>query len=131
MTLCAGESVNRKCMGGLYFHHSVILLPTGQRILQYCSDVLETVVLVNPSEETAVSEVNSISHTYFKQNRMSWNIYVHNVKSLNVFCSCMLKVSPSFIKTCILLPENQDLAVCLHLSSVSYYTFQPPEHPTP
>ncbi|XP_056135070.1 microtubule-associated protein 1A [Lampris incognitus] len=32
----------------------------GQRILQYQSDVLETVVLVNPSEETAGSEVRSL-----------------------------------------------------------------------
>lgn len=30
----------------------------GQRTLQYQSDVLETVVLVNPSEETAASEVS-------------------------------------------------------------------------
>ncbi|XP_030574962.1 microtubule-associated protein 1A isoform X1 [Archocentrus centrarchus] len=32
----------------------------GQRILQYQSDVLETVVLVNPSQETAVSETRSL-----------------------------------------------------------------------
>uniref|UniRef100_A0A3Q1ES06 Microtubule-associated protein 1Aa n=1 Tax=Acanthochromis polyacanthus TaxID=80966 RepID=A0A3Q1ES06_9TELE len=32
----------------------------GQRILQYQSDVLETVVLVNPSEETAASETRSL-----------------------------------------------------------------------
>uniref|UniRef100_A0A4W6C3J5 Microtubule-associated protein 1Aa n=1 Tax=Lates calcarifer TaxID=8187 RepID=A0A4W6C3J5_LATCA len=32
----------------------------GQRILQYQSDVLETVVLVNPSEETAASEIRSL-----------------------------------------------------------------------
>uniref|UniRef100_A0A3B4EXA3 Microtubule associated protein 1A n=1 Tax=Pundamilia nyererei TaxID=303518 RepID=A0A3B4EXA3_9CICH len=32
----------------------------GQRILQYQSDVLQTVVLVNPSEETAVSETRSL-----------------------------------------------------------------------
>ncbi|XP_034050013.1 microtubule-associated protein 1A isoform X2 [Thalassophryne amazonica] len=32
----------------------------GQRVLQYRSDVLETVVLVNPSEETAASEVRSL-----------------------------------------------------------------------
>uniref|UniRef100_A0A8C4HYG8 Microtubule-associated protein 1Aa n=1 Tax=Dicentrarchus labrax TaxID=13489 RepID=A0A8C4HYG8_DICLA len=31
-----------------------------QRILQYQSDVLETVVLVNPSEETAASEIRSL-----------------------------------------------------------------------
>lgn len=31
---------------------------TGQRTLHYRSDVLETVVLVNPSEETVVSEVS-------------------------------------------------------------------------
>lgn len=34
--------------------------PVGQRTLQYQSEVLETVVLVNPSEETAVSEVSHI-----------------------------------------------------------------------
>uniref|UniRef100_A0A3B4V8N4 Microtubule associated protein 1A n=1 Tax=Seriola dumerili TaxID=41447 RepID=A0A3B4V8N4_SERDU len=32
----------------------------GQRILQYQSDVLETVVLVNPSEETVASEIRSL-----------------------------------------------------------------------
>eukprot|EP00066_Takifugu_rubripes_P005618 XP_003969788.1 PREDICTED: microtubule-associated protein 1A [Takifugu rubripes] len=32
----------------------------GQRVLQYQSDVLETVVLVNPSEETAASEIRSL-----------------------------------------------------------------------
>uniref|UniRef100_A0A3Q4MM43 Microtubule-associated protein 1Aa n=1 Tax=Neolamprologus brichardi TaxID=32507 RepID=A0A3Q4MM43_NEOBR len=32
----------------------------GQRILQYQSDVLQTVVLVNPSEETAVSETRAL-----------------------------------------------------------------------
>ncbi|XP_040899615.1 microtubule-associated protein 1A [Toxotes jaculatrix] len=32
----------------------------GQRILQYQSDVLETVVLVNPSEESAASEIRSL-----------------------------------------------------------------------
>ncbi|XP_053199382.1 microtubule-associated protein 1A [Scomber japonicus] len=32
----------------------------GQRILQYQSDVLETVVLVNPSEEAATSEIRSL-----------------------------------------------------------------------
>ncbi|XP_041846324.1 microtubule-associated protein 1A [Melanotaenia boesemani] len=32
----------------------------GQRILQYQSDVLETVVLVNPSEETVSSEIHSL-----------------------------------------------------------------------
>ncbi|KAM7424670.1 hypothetical protein PAMA_000835 [Pampus argenteus] len=32
----------------------------GQRFLQYQSDVLETVVLVNPSEEAAISEVRSL-----------------------------------------------------------------------
>lgn len=34
------------------------VFPAGQRILQHQSDVLETVVLVNPSEETAASEVS-------------------------------------------------------------------------
>ncbi|TWW67640.1 Microtubule-associated protein 1A [Takifugu flavidus] len=33
---------------------------SGQRVLQYQSDVLETVVLVNPSEETAASEIRSL-----------------------------------------------------------------------
>uniref|UniRef100_H3CE83 Microtubule-associated protein 1Aa n=1 Tax=Tetraodon nigroviridis TaxID=99883 RepID=H3CE83_TETNG len=32
----------------------------GQRVLQYQSDVLQTVVLVNPSEETAASEIRSL-----------------------------------------------------------------------
>lgn len=31
--------------------------PTGQRTLHHSSDVLETVVLVNPSEDTVISEV--------------------------------------------------------------------------
>lgn len=35
-----------------------VCFPLGQRTLQYQSDVLETVVLVNPSEETAASEVS-------------------------------------------------------------------------
>lgn len=35
----------------------------GQRTLQYKSDVLETVVLVNPSEETTASEVG-VTQTY-------------------------------------------------------------------
>lgn len=34
------------------------VFPAGQRILQHQSDVLETVVLVNPSVETAASEVS-------------------------------------------------------------------------
>lgn len=34
-----------------------IFFPLGQRILQYKSDVLQTVVLVNPVEDTATSEV--------------------------------------------------------------------------
>lgn len=32
----------------------------GQRTLHHRSDVLETVVLVNPSEDSVVSEVNAI-----------------------------------------------------------------------
>lgn len=40
---------------GLFF---TSVFPAGQRILQHQSDVLETVVLVNPSEETATSEVS-------------------------------------------------------------------------
>lgn len=42
--------------------HTVLIMylsfSVGQRILHYQSDVLETVVLVNPSEETTVSEVS-------------------------------------------------------------------------
>nr|XP_033963908.1 microtubule-associated protein 1A isoform X2 [Pseudochaenichthys georgianus] len=41
----------------------------GQRILQYQSDVLETVVLVNPSEETAASEIRSLI-TDFAGNKL-------------------------------------------------------------
>ncbi|KAF3833030.1 hypothetical protein F7725_026695 [Dissostichus mawsoni] len=40
-----------------------------QRILQYQSDVLETVVLVNPSEETAASEIRSLI-TDFAGNKL-------------------------------------------------------------
>ncbi|XP_033972486.1 microtubule-associated protein 1A isoform X2 [Trematomus bernacchii] len=43
--------------------------PEGQRILQYQSDVLETVVLVNPSEETAASEIRSLI-TDFAGNKL-------------------------------------------------------------
>ncbi len=35
--------------------------PTGQRTLHHTSDVLETVVLVNPSEDTVVSEVKFLA----------------------------------------------------------------------
>lgn len=49
-----------KRMDGPQSHDSTILFAAGQRILRYCSDVLETVVLVNPSEEAAVSEVNDL-----------------------------------------------------------------------
>lgn len=35
-----------------------LLSPVGQRVLQHQSDVLQTVVLVNPSEEAAASEVS-------------------------------------------------------------------------
>uniref|UniRef100_A0A3Q3X9P5 Uncharacterized protein n=1 Tax=Mola mola TaxID=94237 RepID=A0A3Q3X9P5_MOLML len=38
--------------------------PTGQRTLHHRSDVLETVVLVNPSEDTLVSEVRSRPRRY-------------------------------------------------------------------
>lgn len=60
--------MDREWMDGPSSHDSVIVFAAGQRILRYCSDVLETVVLVNPSEETAVSEVNRISLTIFKHH---------------------------------------------------------------
>uniref|UniRef100_A0A8D3EGG8 Microtubule-associated protein 1Aa n=1 Tax=Scophthalmus maximus TaxID=52904 RepID=A0A8D3EGG8_SCOMX len=41
----------------------------GQRVLQYQSDVLQTVVLVNPSEETAASEIRSLI-TDFAGNKL-------------------------------------------------------------
>ncbi|XP_031179501.2 microtubule-associated protein 1A isoform X1 [Sander lucioperca] len=41
----------------------------GQRILQYKSDVLETTVLVNPSEETAATEIHSLI-TDFAGNKL-------------------------------------------------------------
>ncbi len=43
----------------MHFKHSVFLTPIflGQRLLQYKSDVLETVVLVNPSEGNIAIEV--------------------------------------------------------------------------
>lgn len=41
----------------------VFVSSPGQRTLQYKSDVLETVVLVNPSEETTASEVG-VTQTY-------------------------------------------------------------------
>lgn len=97
-----------------WIDHSVIHFTTGQRTLQYCSDVLETVVLVNPSEETAVSEVNGISCTYCKQD--------HVLERLGLQCqfyrfrqTCIL-----VFRSCILLPGSQDPAVCLHMSSVSF-----------
>lgn len=40
-------------------------LLAGQRILQYKSDVLETIVLVNPSAENIAIEVTLV---YFKKN---------------------------------------------------------------
>ncbi|CAL8263250.1 unnamed protein product [Merluccius merluccius] len=54
------------CSLGLYTFGSAITLcsveycPTGQRTLYHRSDVLETVVLVNPSEETVTSEIQSL-----------------------------------------------------------------------
>ncbi|KAF0042718.1 hypothetical protein F2P81_004055 [Scophthalmus maximus] len=45
------------------------LCPEGQRVLQYQSDVLQTVVLVNPSEETAASEIRSLI-TDFAGNKL-------------------------------------------------------------
>uniref|UniRef100_A0A3Q3XLR8 Uncharacterized protein n=1 Tax=Mola mola TaxID=94237 RepID=A0A3Q3XLR8_MOLML len=40
--------------------HHAFMSPTGQRTLHHRSDVLETVVLVNPSEDTLVSEIRSL-----------------------------------------------------------------------
>ncbi|CDQ60373.1 unnamed protein product [Oncorhynchus mykiss] len=39
---------------------SIFLAPVGQRTLHHKSDVLETVVLVNPSEDTVASEIQSL-----------------------------------------------------------------------
>lgn len=98
-----------------WIDQSVIHFTTGQRTLQYCSDVLETVVLVNPSEETAVSEVNGISCTCFKQN--------HVLEGLGLQCqfysfrqTCIL-----VFRSCILLPGNQQYVyICLLFPSTRY-----------
>lgn len=39
----------------------VIFFPAGQRILHHKSNVLETVVLINPSDEAVSTEVNRAS----------------------------------------------------------------------
>lgn len=114
-------------------------LTAGQRILQYCSDVLETVVLVNPSEDTADSEVNtagrlSLSITAASDwsqqypvlfgisqdfSEMFWASSVcghHNFKNW---------VKPESFRTLILLPEKHDQAAFLHLFAVSYSCEKP------
>lgn len=45
--------------------------PTGQRTLHHRSNVLETVVLVNPSEDTAVSEVSLMNLRYLYR----WDLF--------------------------------------------------------
>ncbi len=64
----------------MHFKHSVFLTPIflGQRLLQYKSDVLETVVLVNPSEGNIAIEViiyNPMCFFYFSKS--SQFFYLH------------------------------------------------------
>lgn len=104
-----------KRMDGPQSHDSTILFAAGQRILRYCSDVLETVVLVNPSEEAAVSEVNDLQtpptppgFTLTQQCGSSWV----------PFCE----------KTCVLVFRTGKAEPSSILTFVILYLQLPPEH---
>ena len=58
--------------------------PAGQRTLHHRSDVLETVVLVNPSEDTVVSEVSQPLRIWFPTGCMYTYVLMLRLQSVHL-----------------------------------------------